>query len=274
MLPLIKKIKNMVYIVFGQEGYDVLRLFNRIRKLYFRVPDFNDETIAFHKKLINNDSIILDIGSNRGFFTYHYSNKAKKGFVYSFEPIPKTFNLQNRLLKFFRINNYKSFNLALSDKVGNIEMILPRQGHLPEDLCATIKTENVEKSFANFEIINTACDTLNNIISKEKIEKIDFIKMDVEGAEFLVLKGAEKALNLRPIIFMEMIDRHFKKFGYRKKDIISFLKNMNFEPMFYDEGKSLLIPFELDGLGNEALDVYFIPVEKMSALKGRNLIRL
>jgi len=274
MKPLTKKIKNMTYDVFGNKGYDFLRLLNRIRKLQFHVRDFNDETIAFHKKLVNNDSIILDIGSNRGFFTYHYSKMAKKGFVYSFEPIPGTFELQKKLLNFFHINNYKVFNLALSDKVGNIEMILPRQGHFPEDLCATIKTENVEKSFANFETINTACETLNNIISKEKIERIDFIKMDVEGAEFLVLKGAEKALNLRPIIFMEMIDRHFIKFGYYKEDIITFMKNMNFEPMFHDERRSSLIPFKCDDKGNNALDIYFVPVEKIFALKERNLIIL
>ena len=252
--------------------YDYLRLLNRIRKLYFKLPDFNDETIAFHKKLINDDSIILDIGSNRGFFTYHYSKMAKNGFIYSFEPIPGTIELQKKLLKFFHIKNYKAFNLALSDKVGFIDMLLPKNGHFPEDLCATINTENVAKSFANFEIINTASDTLNNIISKEKLERIDFIKMDVEGAEFLVLKGAEKALSLRPILFMEMIDRHFKKFGYQKEDIITFLKNLNFEPMYYDAGKSLLIPFEFDGLGNEALDVYFIPEEKISKLGLQKII--
>lgn len=268
-----RNIKNMTFDVFGHKGYDFLRLLNRIRKLQFHVRDFNDEIFAFHKKLCNDDSIMLDIGSNRGFFTFHYSKIAKNGFVYSFEPIPSTFKLQKKLLKFFRINNYKAFNLALGDKAGSIEMLLPRNGHFPEDLCATIKTENVEKSFTNFEIIKTECDTLNNIIAKEKIKRIDFIKMDVEGAEFLVLKGAEKALNLRPIIFMEMIDRHFKKFGYQKEDIITFLKNMNFDPMFYDDVKSLLIPFEINGKGNDALDMYFIPEERMPLLLKKNLLR-
>lgn len=273
MKPFTRRLKNLTYNIFGTKGYDFLRLLYRILKIQFKVPDFNDETITFHKKIIKEESIILDIGSNRGFFTYHYSKAVKKGFVYSFEPIPSTYILQKQLLKFFRIKNYKAFQIALSDKTGNIEMLLPKNGCFPEDLCATIKTDSAERNFQHYEIINSVCETLNNVVLKEQIKRIDFIKMDVEGAEFLVLKGGNNALNLRPIIFMEMIDRHFKKFGYEKEDIINFLKSMDFKPMFLDEEKSILKSFGNNGEGYQSLDIYFVPKEKIPLLVKKNLYK-
>lgn len=259
--------KRKLKLLLGEGGYDSLRLIYRLFKLSFKIEEEDTSTIQFHKKLIRQNDTIFDIGSNKGFFSYHYSKIAKDGIIYSFEPIISTYKLQLRLLRYFKVNNCKSYNIALSNIDGEIEFIMPKSETYNTDTSATISTEGTLAHFKEKDIVTVQCKKINSFLIKEQIKRVDFVKIDVEGSELLVFRGADKMLAMHPIIFTEFLERHFIKFGYSCQDFIDLLKEYGYHVYFYSIKYGGLILDE-DYTEENRSNCYFIP-----ALREDELVR-
>jgi FkbM family methyltransferase len=155
---------------------------------------YNYETSIIIKRVLKNDSNAIDIGSHKGRFLNEFLKSAPNGNHFAFEPLPYLFD---KLTKKFP-NNCKIYELALSDKKGSVTFnyvrgypgysgLKQRKYPLPETRIDKIK-------------VNT--DLLDNIIPKDT--KIDFIKIDVEGAEYLIFQGSLKTIKKwKPVIIFE-----------------------------------------------------------------------
>jgi FkbM family methyltransferase len=160
----------------------------------------------------------LDIGANIGYYSLLASKKiGNSGRVYSFEPSSREFR---RLLKNIEINNCTNLiptNIALSDSNNEIYFSIA-QGHTGLN-SIFIEDESVYKTTQITKTIK-----LDNYFNSEK-RKFQLAKIDVEGAELMVLKGMEQMLNEHAVqrIIIEITPRFFKSFGYKKEDIYNFL---------------------------------------------------
>ena len=77
---------------------------------------------------------------------------------------------------------------------------------------------------------NTKVSTLDDFIIENKILKVDFIKLDVDGYEYFVLKGGEKFLKKnRPPIFMELAPYLYKENGYNENDIMDLILSFGYK---------------------------------------------
>lgn len=135
--------------------------------------------------------IFFDIGANVGFYSLLAAELVdKNGRVFSFEPFEENFYY---LKKHIKINNYKnifSFKMAVADK-NNIAFFKKEKssamGHLGD---GDIKVEVI---------------SLDEQLKNKELPIPNFLKIDVEGAEFLVLKGAQNLLKANhPIIFLSI----------------------------------------------------------------------
>jgi hypothetical protein len=80
-------------------------------------------------------------------------------------------------------------------------------------------------------IVDVPMTTLDTFVVEQSLERIDFIKCDVEGAELLVFRGAEKTLTrFHPPILLEIEARHTERFGYRPDDLDEFLRSFGYLP--------------------------------------------
>ncbi|BCX15615.1 MAG: hypothetical protein KatS3mg097_507 [Candidatus Parcubacteria bacterium] len=162
------------------------------------------------------DKIFLDIGAHIGKYSILYSDFYEK--IYAFEPEPDNFNL---LKENIRLNNLKGkifpFQLALSDKTSKIEFYLS-----PYSVAnSLIKNEGYKKI-----LVDTI--TLDEFLKQEKINfnNISCIKIDVEGAEDMVIKGMEKSFSfLRCKIIIEILENNSENFKF----ISEFIKKYNFK---------------------------------------------
>lgn len=257
--------KSKLKVLLGESGYDSLRLMYRLFKLSFNVEEEDSSTIQFHKKIIHQDDTIFDIGSNKGFYSYHYSKIAKNGFIYSFEPIISTYKLQLRLLRYFKVKNCKASNIALSNIDGEIEFIMPKSENYNSDTSATISTEGTLAHFKEKDIVKVQCEKINTFLLKEDIKKVDFVKIDVEGSELLVFEGADKLLSMHPIVFTEFLERHFVKFGYNCEDLVTLFKKYTYKVYFYSikyDGLILDEHYTEESRSN----CYFIPESRVNEL--------
>lgn len=207
----------------------------------------------FHKKKIFNFllkkqykklNIVFDIGAHKGESIVSFNRYFEIDHIYSFEASPLTFRiLKDRLPKLkssLKKTKLNIENLAVGSKSGKkyLKQIKESSSSTIKDLNTNSKYFKKKKKFLGLNnqnffkkiIVNQV--TIDNYMKIKKIRKIDFLKIDTEGYEYEIVKGALKNLkNIKLILFEHHYDDMIKK-GYKFSDINSFLKKNNFEQIF------------------------------------------
>ena len=188
-----------------------------------------DEIIdSIFSEYIKPRDTLIDVGANIGTHTIHLVNQVEKnGKVYAFEPFE---NNLRELEKKININKLttrvKTHQMALSNNTGksDFEIFKDRPA-----VCGFIERPWYDKS--KMEVITVEVDFIDNVF--DKIQKIDLIKIDAEGADFDIVKGARKCINYsRPLIVFEggrLKANPGKLYKYTEKDFREFFKSINYE---------------------------------------------
>ena len=171
-----------------------------------------------YSKFIKCGDVVIDIGAHSGFHTTHFSRLVgNSGKLFAFEPLPgKYVELSEKFIK----DNMHIINYALSDFEGEIDFYeFPKLSEL-----SGIKVRNTYKFDTEFQtdvnIIKVRCAKLDSFI--DHFNRIDYIKIDCEGAEISIITGGQKAIDMfRPIISVE--------YGYGSYSYYSLTKNSLFE---------------------------------------------
>lgn len=183
--------------------------------------DFEKEEQSFLSRFLRTGMTVLDIGAHHGFYTLLASKKVgPQGFVIAFEPSPRELRRLRWNLTLNRSRNVRLEPLALGSNEGMAELfVCLGQG----TACNSLRPPAVSEPIQPFLVPVT---TLDSYLEKHLIHLVDFIKIDVEGAELEVLKGASGLLrsSSRPIIMCELADIRTGPWGYRSCEIYEFLE--------------------------------------------------
>lgn len=181
------------------------------------------------EKIVQPSNTVIDIGANQGEYTLWAARKTgPNGHVYAFEPLSGMFA---QLLENIHLNEgFPSFvtaiPLGLSNQSGRLKLY---SNNLHNEGVNTLYPTSTSESTFLEEI---SLSTLDQEVEKWGIKKIDFIKIDVEGAELYVLQGATHTLKrFQPVLFLEINESACKSAGYSSSEIFSLLKSLgyNFE---------------------------------------------
>jgi FkbM family methyltransferase len=175
---------------------------------------------------VKRGSKVYDIGANVGVFSSSFAVIAgPKGQVHSFEPVASNFE---QLLAVQRSYPWiKAYNLILSDTVGKTEICIPGDDAAQSSI--KVLDWGNWKTAATIKKETRPCTTLDTFIRTEKIPVPDFIKIDTEGAELKVLRGAEKTLTRHfPKIYMELNPETLRGFGAKPSDLMALLKKYGY----------------------------------------------
>ncbi len=267
-----KFIKRVLSFLLNDYVYDLIRLYYNFFRIKFNFSYIDEHEVNLQKCIINKNDVVLDIGSNWGYFTCRYSQFIDKGGkVYSFEPFQRLYSLQMKILKLLNIKNVYLFNTALGENNTEGFLQIPKNDLILYDSMGYLdvgKTvQNNENDLARFKIKTTSID---NFVHEQNIKTIDFVKIDVEGFELFVLKGAMDTLNkMKPIFYLETIAKHYQKYNYTVADIKTFFDNYN-----YYGFKSLASSQKLKRitLNQYATNTYFIHESRLNSIISKNLI--
>jgi FkbM family methyltransferase len=161
--------------------------------------DFDVVTLSIFKNFCKYDSNVLDLGANIGFTTLALSDICSKGKIAAIEPLEPTFNFLKENIDKADKNNILLYQCAVGNKKGEIPM---QATH--EFLAGAFIADKYQADHKYFTL-NVNVDLLDNIFNKFKLNKLDFIKMDLEGYELFALEGATKILTaFQPTVFLEM----------------------------------------------------------------------
>ncbi len=166
-------------------------------------------------------NVAIDVGAAVGEYSWLLARKARA--VYSFEPYPPHY----RVLTALRRAHLTVEPLALGDRPGQAQLRVPILDHRAASRRATLAPSNVLKDADDTQITDVPVTTLDTYLeARNALGNVDFIKIDVEGYESAVLRGATKTLDLsRPAVLIEIEIRHnpdyaeifhlLRQWGYR-----------------------------------------------------------
>jgi FkbM family methyltransferase len=138
----------------------------------------------------SNPMVVFDVGANVGNWTRELKVYSPDSEVYSFEPIPQTFDKLCQNLK--GVQKVNPIPIALSDRVGTLEFnFYPSSSYLSSIYKTTLDS--------HFQTLSVNTITGDAFCDDQHIEKIDFLKIDVEGAENKVLEGFSRRLREKKI---------------------------------------------------------------------------
>jgi FkbM family methyltransferase len=206
---------------------------------------FENGEYAFAERFVKPGMTVLDIGAHRGFYTLLFSRKVGRlGRVISFEPSPRERKRLNLHLKMNFCRNVEVKDCALGEASGNAELFLVHGG---DTGCNSLRPPDTALPTSPVAVI---VKKLDDILSLAQVQRVDFIKLDVEGGELGVLKGAERLLQQipRPVILCEVLEMRTRPWGYPARMIVDFLVARDF--VWFDlTGDGSVVPIE--GLRSE-----------------------
>lgn len=164
------------------------------------MPDhFEPDTIAVFKNFCQESFQVLDLGANLGLTAIALADICKKGKVIAVEPVPITFDFLEKNLFNSGLDNIKAYNFAVGNKAATI-LMQARSAFLAGAFIADTYTSEIQDISVEVPV-----KTLDEVFDSFQLDRVDFVKLDVEGYELFALEGAKEILNrFKPIVYLEM----------------------------------------------------------------------
>ncbi|MHB8528467.1 MAG: FkbM family methyltransferase [Caulobacteraceae bacterium] len=172
-------------------------------------------------------AVVIDVGAHAGQFSELFAGMARQGRIYAFEPSAYARSIMVRALRLNRIDNVRLFSAGLSDTPGRRVLHTPLKrssalgfgtAHLGCDDSAGPKLDQ-----------NVELTTLDVFASGQSLDRLDFVKADIEGWELRALRGGERTLRrFRPTLYLEVDDICLARAGDTPSDLFAWLAALGY----------------------------------------------
>jgi FkbM family methyltransferase len=193
--------------------------------------------------------VIFDIGACEGEDSIRYSRIFPNSRIFSFEPLKENFDKASRNISQYGSKSISLCSFALSDKNGESEFYVSsgqpegqtntEEWNFGNKSSSLLPPGEVTKVFSwlDFkEVRKVTTKTLGSFVEENALTTIDYIHMDVQGAELAVLSGADEFISKIKSIWLEVENRPLYKDQPLRKDVEAFLKAKGFVKLYEEVG--------------------------------------
>jgi len=193
-------------------------------KFIYAFREYYEPELAYLEKILSPGGVFVDVGANFGVYALVASKLVgETGRVLAFEPTAQSFATLQQNIALNHFSNVGAFQVALAQTVGKAWLYHARDpvgNSLGKDPLWRDEGEEVQT------------EALDNLLGEKGVERVDAIKIDVEGAEELVLRGAVKCLTTQsPIIIFEFNPGCAARLGLLPYGARDFLQSLGYEFM-------------------------------------------
>lgn len=192
--------------------------------------NYEEDNFLFMKSCCGKGATILDIGAHIGLFSAVAAKvTGEQGRIYAFEPAPNTLPVLEQTI---RINQLGSqvcpVNQAMGSQAGSITF------YISDDEADNSNSLVAYKEDRKLNGVEVQMNTIDHFAASMHLEKIDFIKIDVEGAEYDTLRGGLEVLKThRPCCILAIHPEPIEKKGDRLEDIYDLLMELNYSITYH-----------------------------------------
>lgn len=186
----------------------------------------------------------IDIGANIGLFSVVIAKTLSKGRkVLAIEPTPGAISLLQKNIEHNNVtDSILVFQGAVSDHSGSVEIHVTEGNEEYSSIGESIVHESIKGHRS--EKVSVDCTTLDALVDKYKLNP-GLIKIDVEGAEFLVLEGAKSTLQkYHPVVIFECFDKLIANFAVSFKDITNYFEGMGYRVTALEDNNEYIAEYQ------------------------------
>lgn len=215
----------------------ILNILRRIKRRLFPPPPKVSEYLEtesieriFYLEYLREGMMVFDVGANVGELTLIFSRFAYNGEVHAFEASSAAFKKLETICRTAKCRNTILNHLALADKKGSIRLHIYDDNYLAFNTQALREIEEFGLPVEPVEVEEITATTIDDYCEENGIKEIDLLKIDVEGSELQVMKGAEKMLKFKRIKCLAFeFGQTTLDMGIRPEEIQTYLTEMDYQ---------------------------------------------
>ena len=243
----------------GQQGFMAeLDLRDRIQFMMYARGCHEPATEQLFADKLTSDACFVDIGANIGYFSLLAAALKPKARIFAFEPMPHNTNTFRRNIKLNGFSNITVVEKAVGEVSGAawIEAPDPIRESGWNTIWTTKPTASEQKS--GLEIVQIV--KLDDFLDAAKAPAVDFIKIDVEGAELAVLKGATQTLTApgRRQLIVELNEACLSAHGTSSKEVNALLLGLGYECFRIRRNGSIVASSSIDSEKTDNRNFYYV----------------
>ena len=197
------------------------------------------EIVPVLRRWVTSEAVVFDVGGHAGQFAKLFAKMAPRGQVYSFEPGGYPRSILRLAIAANRLVNVAIVPKGLGDQAGTLTLNTPLKPGGVHRFGVAHMGRHAETQSTKQEIVPLT--TIDLFTADEGIERLDFIKLDVEGWELRVLSGgAETIESCRPVLLIELVDAHLARAGDTLAEAWATLRGWGYRPFGWDGGEALV----------------------------------
>lgn len=243
------------------------------RRIYY-TGHYEAPTEELFRRLLPGAKCFVDVGANNGFFAIFAATLMNdRGRVFAFEPFPETFARLSRNVQVAGVKSVTPIRVALSNATENRSMFA-RSGALGYTTFAggeSIVADDSSGGAAASVRETVACDTFDRVWGEHCGGHVDLLKMDIEGAELLVLDGMTQTLGERLFshLFVEVHPKQIRTLGGEPRRVAELLAERGYTLLERRDGR--LADLDVDAFFASSVGHRFILATQDASLRGMTL---
>jgi FkbM family methyltransferase len=225
--------------------YDGLRvrlfLGNDLSLCLYAGGSFEPNEFVLLRSVLRPGMVFLDGGANDGLYSLFAARQiGPEGIVIAVEPSEREYERLIANLSVNRLATVRPQKVALGKERGTGTLAIAEQGHEGQNtMGARVSNPTVETTRHE----SVAVETIDELVSREGLTRLDFVKLDVEGSEVDVLEGARATVGcFRPLMLLEAEDERLASQGRTKEDFVRLVTEFGYELWVFDRDSGQLRP--------------------------------
>jgi FkbM family methyltransferase len=210
--------KHTVVVSIFDDVKMKLNLDDLVQQHLFAHGYYEPEATAMWKYCLQSSKIVADVGANVGYYSLLSAKYGKKDTqIFSFEPMTHIFNRAKENIYLNSFSNIHLTKVALSNEKKKEVIALEEENNWGGSNIVVAAGDGKIRA----EQIETT--TLDLFVQENNLERVDLIKMDVEGYEPFALHGMTQTIKrFEPIVFIEILEQLLSRFHYTPNDVFGF----------------------------------------------------
>lgn len=243
---------------------------NQLSRALYVSGTYEPNTLCVVQALLRPGDCFIDVGANVGLFSLVASRwVGPAGHVYSFEPSAREYEALRDNLRRNGLSEETAFRLAVTSQSGQATLRVATPEYAGLNTLAASFPYPVDTE--RFEDVDTI--TLDEFIARQRISNVALVKLDIEGAEAAVLRGAEHLLRThRPALIVEVFSRSLESSGSSQVDVEQLLTRAGYRLYSISDPDGRLVSLETLSMVDEQ-NVVALPIERVDELTARVGVR-